>query len=162
LARTRAASVEVDLNSRPKTSAKGRCEALREAITRFFLIAEAQTEQLYRIMGLTEELYRREIELRDKPQDSRQHFRMRKSIFLTALHLIEMCRFQLSLSSIVRPRYTHELDLGTVILSTVNVRGGRLRFEEKIKKNDFAPLKVSLTERLLLRRILSEDEHAPS
>jgi hypothetical protein len=98
-------------------------------------------------MGITEELYRREIELRDKPQDSRQHFRMRKSIFLTALHLIEMCRFQLSLSSIVRPRYTHELDLGTVILSTVNVRGGRLRFEEKIKKNDFAPLKVSLTER---------------
>ena len=58
-----------------------------------------------------------------------------------------MCRFQLSLSSIVRPRYTHELDLGTVILSTVNVRGGRLRFEEKIKNNDFAPLKVSLTER---------------
>jgi hypothetical protein len=46
LARTRAASVEVDLNSRPMTRAKGRCAALREAETHFFLIAAAQTEKL--------------------------------------------------------------------------------------------------------------------
>ena len=117
-ARTRAASVQVDLNSRPTTSAKGRCAALREATTCFFLIAEAQAAQLYRIMGITEDLYRSEIVLRDKPQDSRQHFRMRNSIFLTAMHLLDMCRFHLSLSSIVSPRYMHELDLGTVILST--------------------------------------------
>ena len=34
-----------------------------------------------------------------------------------------------------------------MILSAVKVRGGKLRFGEKIKKNDFAPLKTSLTER---------------
>jgi hypothetical protein len=147
LARTRAASVEVDLNSRPMTSAKGRWAALREATTRFLRIAEAQTEQLYRIMGITEDLYRSEIVLRDKPQDNRQHFRMRNNIFLTALHLIDMCRFQLSLSSIVIPRYKHELDLETVMLSTVRDRGGKLRFGEKVKKNDLAPLKANLTER---------------
>ena len=96
---------------------------------------------------MTEDLYRIEIVLRDKPQDSRQHFRMRNSIFLTALHLLDMCRFQLNLSSIVSPRYKHELDLGTVMLSTNRVRGGKLRFGEKIKKNDFAPLKTNLTER---------------
>ena len=45
-ARMRAAFVEVDLNSRPMTSAKGRCAALKEATTHFFLITEAQTEQL--------------------------------------------------------------------------------------------------------------------
>ena len=96
---------------------------------------------------MTEDLYRIEIVLRDKPQDSRQHFRMRNSIFLTALHLLDMCRFQLNLSSIVSPRYKHELDLGTVMLSTIRFRGGKLRFGEKIKKNDFAPLKTNLTER---------------
>jgi hypothetical protein len=147
LARTRAASVEVDLNSRPTTSAKGRCAALREATTLFFLTAEAQTAQLYRIMGITEDLYRSEIVLRDKPQDNRQHFKMRNSIFLTAMHLLYMWRFQLSLSSFVSPRYMHELDLGTVMLSTIRVRGGKLRFGEKIKKNNFAPLKTNLTER---------------
>jgi hypothetical protein len=57
-----------------------------------------------------------------------------------------MCRFQLSFSSIVSPRYKHELDLGAVI-STVKVRGGKLCFGEKTKKNDFAPFKNSLTER---------------
>ena len=77
--------------------------------------------------------------LRDKPQDNRQHFRMRNSILLTALHLLDVCRSQLNLSSIVSPRYKHELDLGTVMLSTIRVRGGKLRFGEKIKKNDFAP-----------------------
>jgi hypothetical protein len=41
----------------------------------------------------------------------------------------------------------HELDLGTVMLSTIRVRGGKLRFGEKIKKNNFAPLKTNLTER---------------
>ncbi len=41
----------------------------------------------------------------------------------------------------------HELDLGTMILSTAKVRGGMLRFGEKTRKNDFAPLKTSLTER---------------
>ena len=96
---------------------------------------------------MTEDLYRREFVLRDKPQDSRQHFRMRNSIFLTALHLFDMCRFQLNLSSIVSPRYKHELDLGTVMLSTIRVSGGKLRFGEKIKKNDFASLKTNLTER---------------
>ncbi len=45
------------------------------------------------------------------------------------------------------PRYKHENDLGTVILSTFKARGGKLRFGENIKKNDFAPLKTSLTER---------------
>jgi hypothetical protein len=34
-----------------------------------------------------------------------------------------------------------------VILSTFKARGGNLRFGENIKKNDFAPLKTSLTER---------------
>jgi hypothetical protein len=49
---------------------------------------------------------------------------------------------------VVSPRYKHELDLGTVILiSSVKVRSGMLRFGEKTKKNDFAPLKTSLTEK---------------
>ena len=81
LARTRAASVEINLNSRPMTSVKGRCTDLREAKTRFSPVAEGQTKQCYRIMGITENFYRSEIVLRDKPQDNRKHFRMRDSIF---------------------------------------------------------------------------------
>jgi len=54
----------------------------------------------------------------------------------------------------------HELDRETVILSTSKVRGGMLRFGDT-RKNNFAPLKTSLTERLL-RRKLSEDVHAPN
>jgi hypothetical protein len=111
------------------TSAKRRCAALREATTRFFPIAEAQIDQLYRIMGITEDLYRSEILLRDKPQDNRQHFRMRNNIFLTALHLLDTCRSQLRLSSIVSLRYKHELDLGTVMLSIIKDRGGGVNYE---------------------------------
>ena len=50
LARMRAASVDVDLNSRPMVNAKGRWVDFRTAITRFLRMAEAQTEQLYSIV----------------------------------------------------------------------------------------------------------------
>jgi hypothetical protein len=46
LARMRAASVDVDLNSRPIDNAKGRWADFRAATTRFLRMAEAQTEQL--------------------------------------------------------------------------------------------------------------------
>jgi hypothetical protein len=57
LARMRAASVDVDLNSRPMVSAKGRWADFRTAITRFLRMAEAQTEQLYSIVGITRLFY---------------------------------------------------------------------------------------------------------
>jgi hypothetical protein len=88
LAKMRAASVDVDLNSQPMANAKGRYADCRAAITRFPWIAETQTEQLYIIVGITVVLLRREIALRERPQDKRQHFRMRnKSFFFTAAHL---------------------------------------------------------------------------
>ena len=52
LARTRAASVEVDLNRRPMASANGHCAALRAAKFRYWIIADAQTEQLYGKIGI--------------------------------------------------------------------------------------------------------------
>ena len=55
--------------------------------------------------------------------------------------------FQLSLSSMVRPRYRHEWERATDTLSTFKGKDGRVRLEEKAMKTDFKPLKVSLAER---------------
>ena len=87
LARMRAASVDVDLKSRPMANAN-----FRAAITRFLRMAEAQTEQLKSIVGITVDLYKREIALRERPQDNRQHFRMRnKSFFFRGAFVCYMC-----------------------------------------------------------------------
>jgi len=55
--------------------------------------------------------------------------------------------FQFSLSSIMSPRCKHELDLGTIILSSIKDKSGKLDFGEKVIKNDFTPLKTNLTKR---------------
>jgi len=147
LARTSAASVDVDLKRRLNTRAKGRCADLRAETTFFLVIEEAHTAQLYRIVGMKVVLYNREIVFLERPQERRQHFKIRNRSFFTAVHFFEMWLFQLSLSSIVRPRYRQELERGTIALSTTKDRMGKSRLEEKIIKMDLIPLKESLTER---------------
>ena len=70
-----------------------------------FFSADAQFEQLYNAVGKKTALYNRESVLRERPRVSLQHLAMTKSSFFAATHLFLMCAVQLSLVSMVIPRY---------------------------------------------------------
>ena len=89
--------------------------------------------------------------------------------------ITDMCRFQLSLSSIVSPRYKHELEQETVILSTVKVRGGQpssvsitleARGLDRMQEREFRKLARSFTRKagqfLLIRQFRIAGCQAPS